>query len=174
LRTLPGKLTEQSGYDAVNNWLSLSTSRNSPVKLVAAQNDYMVMGARRALSEKMHGEERERWARLPYLRRDACPQTGRKWVQQGLLTASVVLPPSAGQALELMAKALEGSTQPSERTLLTPVPFPAMQKLTSANGNGGGPVHFWGDGAWFFAVQAKASGLFRTVLIVLSLYYYFR
>jgi ABC-type sugar transport system substrate-binding protein len=137
LRNLPGRLTEQSGYDAVSNWLSLSTSRTSPVKLVAAQNDYMVMGARRALSEKMHGEERARWAQLPYLGCDACPQTGRKWVQQGLLTASVVLPPAAGHALELMAKALEASSQPPERTLLSPVPFPAMEKLASANGNSG-------------------------------------
>src|SRR5262249_2656600 len=101
LRTLPGRLTEQSGYDAVANWLSLSTSRGSPVKLVAAQNDNMAMGAQRALSEKTLGDDRERWEGLPYVGCDACPPTGQKWVQQGLLTASVFLPPSAGRALAL-------------------------------------------------------------------------
>src|SRR5262245_29413404 len=128
LRSLPGKLTEQSGYDAVKNWLSLSTSRSSPVKLVAAQNDNMAMGARRALSEKTLGADRERWEGLPYVGCDACPPTGQKWVQQGLLTASVFLPPSAGRALELMAKALETSEQPSERTQLSPLPFPDLTK----------------------------------------------
>jgi len=137
LRTLPGRLTEQSGYDAVCSWLSLSTSRSSPVKLVAAQNDNMAMGARRAFSEKMAGAERERWAQLPYLGCDACPQTGRKWVQQGLLTASVVLPPAAGRALELMAKGLETSSQPPERTLLSPMPFPEIEQLGSTNGTSG-------------------------------------
>jgi ribose transport system substrate-binding protein len=132
LRTLPARLTEQSGYDVVTNWLGLTTSHTSPVKLVAAQNDSMAMGARRAFSERMIGRARDHWGRLPYIGCDACPQSGQKWVQQGLLTASILLPPSAGRALELMAKAVQSPQSVSERTQLSPLPFPPIEKLTAA------------------------------------------
>ena len=134
VRTLPGKLTEPSGYEAVVNWLSLSTARTSPVKLVAAHNDNMAMGARRAFAERMTGDERERWSKLPYIGCDACPGSGQKWVRQGLLAASIVLPPSAGRALEMLAKAIESQTQPPECTVLPPVPFPPMEKLAAVAG----------------------------------------
>lgn len=132
LRTLPGRLTEQSGYDAVTKWLTLSTARSSPVKLIAAQNDSMAMGARRAFSEKMVGEERQHWGKLPYIGCDACPGSGQRWVQEGRLTASVVLPRSAGCTLEMMAKGLETSEQPPERTVLSPTSFPPIEKFLAA------------------------------------------
>jgi ribose transport system substrate-binding protein len=129
LRMLPGRLTEQSGYDVVSNWLELSTAASSPVKLVAAQNDSMAMGARRAFAEKMVGKAREQWGRLPYIGCDACPQTGQQWVRQGLLTASVVLPTIAGRAVELMARGMQAPSALAERTMLSPTPFPALEKL---------------------------------------------
>jgi ABC-type sugar transport system substrate-binding protein len=132
LRMLPAKMTEQSGYEAVVNWLKLSTSRSSPVKLVAAQNDNMVMGARKALVERSTGEEREAWSSRPYVGCDACPNAGQKWVRQGLLTASVFLPPSAGRAIEMLASAIESGEQPPERTLLTPTPFPRLETLAAS------------------------------------------
>ncbi len=134
MRSLPGRLTESSGYDAVVQWLTLSTARTSPVELVAAHNDSMAMGARRAFSERMIGAERERWCNLPYIGCDACPGSGQKWVHQGLLTASIVLPASAGRALEMLAKAIESGVQPPDRTPLAPEPFPAMEKLATAAG----------------------------------------
>jgi len=129
LRMLPGRLTEQSGYDVVSNWLELSTAASSPVKLVAAQNDSMAMGARRAFAEKMVGKAREQWGRLPYIGCDACPQTGQQWVRQGLLTASINLPPTAGRAVELMAMGIQAPSALAERTMLSPAPFPALEKL---------------------------------------------
>jgi ribose transport system substrate-binding protein len=133
LRTLPGRLTEQSSYDVVSNWLELSTAASSPVKLVAAQNDSMAMGARRAFAEKMVGKAREQWGRLPYIGCDACPQTGQQWVRQGVLTASIVVPPSAGRALELMARGMQAPSALEERTVLLPSPFPAIEKLASVH-----------------------------------------
>jgi ribose transport system substrate-binding protein len=132
LRKLPGRLTEQSGYDVVSNWLGLSTAHSSPVKLVAAQNDNMAMGARRAFSERMVGSARQHWGQLPYIGCDACPQSGQQWVHQGLLTASILLPPSAGRAVELMANGMQSPQTLPERTMLSPAPFPAVEKLTAA------------------------------------------
>jgi ribose transport system substrate-binding protein len=138
LRTLPGRLTEQSAYDVVSNWLGLSTSHSSPVQLVAAQNDSMAMGARRAFSERMIGKARERWGQLPYIGCDACPQSGRQWVVQGLLTASIILPPSAGRALEVMANGMQSPKVLPERTTLSPVTFPAIDKLKPASAGSAG------------------------------------
>ena len=132
LRTLPGRLTEQSGYDVVANWLTLSTAHNTPVKLVAAQNDVMAVGARRAFSEKTNGKARQQWENLPYIGCDACPQTGEQWVRNGVLTASIVLPRSAGRAIELMAGSLQAPDALPERTVLSPAPFPALDKLKTS------------------------------------------
>jgi ribose transport system substrate-binding protein len=131
LRAMAGKLTEQSGYDVILQWLSLSTSWTSPVQLVAAQNDNMAMGARKAFIEKATGETRERWSNLLYTGCDGCPGQGEKWVREGSLHASVVLPSSAGRALEMMAHALETSEQPPERTELSPRPLPELEKLAA-------------------------------------------
>jgi ribose transport system substrate-binding protein len=131
LRTLAGKLTEQSGYDVILQWLSLSTSRDSPIQLVAAQNDNMAMGARKAFIEKATGATRERWSKLRYAGCDGCPGQGEKWVREGSLHASVVLPPSAGRALQMMARAIETSEQPPERTDLPPRALPELEKLAA-------------------------------------------
>ncbi len=131
LRTLPGKLTEESGYEAILHWLSLSTSRTTAIQLVAAQNDNMAMGARKAFIEKATGETRERWSNLFYTGCDGCPGQGEKWVRDGSLHASVVLPSSTGLALEMMARALDTSQQPAERTELPPRPLPELEKLVA-------------------------------------------
>jgi len=129
--TLRGKFTEQSGFDTVKSWLRLSTARTSMVALVAGQNDNMAMGARRAFAENFNGPELERWANLPYIGCDAGRTTGQEWVREGLLTASVALPPTAGVAVEMLARALETKTQPPNRKQLHSVSYPEIEKLVS-------------------------------------------
>jgi ribose transport system substrate-binding protein len=130
IRTLVGDWSEQSGYNVVSRWLQLKTSGETPVTLVAAQNDDMAVGARRAFEEKMAGSQRERWTRLPYIGCDCCPGAGESWVRKGLLTASIVNPPTAGTAVEMMARAIQTNSQPSERTVVEPTSYPALETLT--------------------------------------------
>jgi ribose transport system substrate-binding protein len=129
IRTLRGRLTEQSGYDAVTSWLQLKTSHMTPVSLVAGQNDNMAIGARRAFEETLRGEERERWSALPYTGCDASPRAGQEWIRTGLLTASIFLPPTAGVAIETMVQAIRTKNQPQFRKQLTPVSYPPIEKL---------------------------------------------
>jgi hypothetical protein len=89
----------------------------------------MVMGARKAFLENMTSETRERWSNLIYTGCDGCPGSGERWVRDGSLNASVVLPPSAGRALEMLANALKTSQQPPERTALAPRPLPELDRL---------------------------------------------
>jgi ribose transport system substrate-binding protein len=130
--SLPGKLTEQSGYDAVSSRLTLSIMHSAAVSLVAAQNDYMAMGARKAFMEKTSGEERDRWLGLPYIGVDACQQAGQQWIHRGLLAASVLLPPSAGLAVEILAQGMAANSQPYERTVVAPTSVPELEKLRPA------------------------------------------
>ncbi len=120
VRTLTGNWSEQSGYKAISRWLQLSTSHSTPVKLVAAQNDEMVLGARKAFENETRGEERKRWTSLPYIGCDGCPGAGQDWVRNGLLAASVAIPSTAGVAVELMTQAIRTRTQLPERKILVP------------------------------------------------------
>jgi len=130
--TLRAKLTEQSGFDAVKSWLCLSTARTSMVALVAGQNDNMTMGARRAFAEGLKGAELDRWSSLPYIGCDAGNTTGKEWVRKGLLTASIVLPPTAGVAVEMLAQALATKAQPPNGRQLVSVSYPEMVRLVPA------------------------------------------
>ncbi len=138
IRTLRGRWTEESGYEAVTGWLRLSTSHQTQVALIASQNDYMALGARKAFAEQTQGAERERWAGVPYTGCDGVRATGQEWVRKGLLAASVIVPPTTGLAIELFTKALQTGISAAERTLVAPVSFPALDKLGSGRSHASG------------------------------------
>ena len=103
------------------------------IDAVAAQNDAMAYGAKKALEEfAVDAAARERWLTIPFLGCDGVPKTGQAWVRNGVLAATVVAPPLAGQALEMMAHGLETHTIPQEMTLVTPRSFPSLETLASA------------------------------------------
>ena len=129
VKTLRGDWTQQSGYHAIKSWLSLSTSRQLQVGMVAAQNDDMAIGARRAFEELIDTRERDQWLRLPFSGCDGLPKSGQEWVRQGKLAATVVSPPIVGDALELLSAAMKAGSQPPDRTLVAPSSFPALKEL---------------------------------------------
>jgi len=92
--------------------------------VVQAQNDFLALGTRRAIEQETSGSERESRTRVPFLRVDGLAKTGQTWVRQGSLTATVVVPPTSAQALEILVTAMRGGTQPPERTLVSPRSFP--------------------------------------------------
>lgn len=132
VKVMKGQWTEESAFRVVSSWLHLSTSQASGVNLIAAQNDVMAMGARKAFQELTTGSARERWLSLPFIGCDGVPGTGQAWVEAGLLAATVVMPPNAGQALELLVKAFRNAATPPEHVLTTPVSFPPLEALRAA------------------------------------------
>lgn len=129
IKSLKGDWTQKSGEHAIKSWLSLSTSRQLHVGMIAAQNDDMAMGARRAFEQLTDLRERDAWLRLPFVGCDGVSKSGKEWVRQGRLAATVVSPPLAGDAVQLLAKALQAGSQPPERTLVAPSSLPAIQEL---------------------------------------------
>ena len=129
VRTLTGDWSEQSGHKAISAWLQLRTSRATAVNLVAAQCDDMALGAKKAFEELTEGEERTRWTSLPFIGCDGCPEAGQEWVRRGLLTATVVIPSTAGPALEMMVRAIQTKSQLPECTSIAPASSPPLEKL---------------------------------------------
>jgi ribose transport system substrate-binding protein len=132
---LRGRWTEESAHQSVCSWLRLMAAQKVRIDLIVAQNDSMGMGARRAIEETIPEAERENWMGIPIIGCDGVPKTGQTWVRTGLLTATVITPPSTGEALSLMTKALRDGTAPPNHFFTTPVPFPAIEKLAPRPGS---------------------------------------
>jgi ribose transport system substrate-binding protein len=129
--TLKGKWTEESGEQAVANWLKLATSQNKAIDLIGAQDDAMAIGARRAFEKVINEDERNRWLSLPFTGVDGQVKTGQVWVRQGALAATIYLPPLAGTAVEILAKAMRDGTRPPERTTTSSHSIPEISALVS-------------------------------------------
>jgi ABC-type sugar transport system substrate-binding protein len=127
---LRGKWTEESGVRSVVTWLKLGGSTKLGIVAVAAQNDAMAIGARKAFEGLSNPEERARWLSLPFIGADGLPKTGQAWVRSGSLFATVVTPPMAGTAVKLMANALRVSANVAQRTVTQLESYPPIGKLT--------------------------------------------
>jgi ribose transport system substrate-binding protein len=126
---LKGQWTEESSQRAVRSWLKLTTSQKANVDLIAAQDDSMAIGARKAFQELPAEIERERWLSLPFLGCDGLPDTGQAWVRSGLLTATIFIPPNSGQAMEMLYDSLQNGRPLPERALTTAVSIPPLDSL---------------------------------------------
>jgi ABC-type sugar transport system substrate-binding protein len=97
--------------------------------LVAAQNDAMAMGARKALEQIA----KERPAFSPAAVRvcgcDGTPRFGQRLVTEGKLTATVIMPPAAGRAVTDVASMLGGGARPPAQVVLPPTSFPDLPVL---------------------------------------------
>ena len=132
VKLMKAQWTEASAYRTVSSWLRLSTSQQTHLDLIAAQDDSMALGARKAFQEELDLEARERWLKLPYIGCDGLPNSGQTWVRRGLLTATIFVPPNAGTALAMLVEALRNGTMPVERSLIAPVSIPALEVLATS------------------------------------------
>ena len=127
---LKAQWTQESAQRSVLSWLKLTTSQRAAIDLICAQDDSMAIGARDAFKELTNEDERERWLRLPFTGCDGLPKTGQAWVRSGVLTATVFVPPNAGQAIEMLVDAIQNKRKPPERVMTTPVSIPPLDALT--------------------------------------------
>jgi ABC-type sugar transport system substrate-binding protein len=128
MKVLKGDWSQRAAHQAVKSWLSLSTSSQVEIKAVVCQNDAMAMGAREAFAS-LPEAARERWMNIPYMGCDGVTKTGQEWVRSGKLRATIVIPPMAGLALEMLVKAVSSGSVPPERTLSAPQSFPTLAEL---------------------------------------------
>lgn len=127
---LKAQWTQESAQKSVRSWLKLTTSQRSAIDIVVAQDDSMAMGARDAFKELANEDERERWLKLPFTGCDGLPKTGQAWVRSGLLAATVFVPPNAGQAIEMLADAMQNRKVPPGRVMTEAISIPPLDALT--------------------------------------------
>ncbi len=94
-----GQWTEPDGIMAFNDWYRVAKARDPIVNVVAAGNDELALGARRASEAVPSTEHREALLKAKFLGVDACPSFGQKLVAEKRLTASVFTPANTGLAL---------------------------------------------------------------------------
>ena len=126
---LRGQWTEESAHKSISSWLRLNLAHKVGIDLIGAQNDAMAIGARKAFDGGATGEEREKWLRIPYTGVDGLPKTGQTWVRTGSLKATVIVPANAGQAISMIADAIQNGAGVPERSYTVPTSFPALEKL---------------------------------------------
>lgn len=136
IRSLRARWTEESAQRAVEGWLCLSTSQKAQLDMVAAQNDQMALGARKAFEQVSDLVDRERWLNLPFTGVDGVPKTGQAWVRTGLLAATVIVPTQSAQAVSMLVEALENGANPPERSFTVPESFPPLEKLSAQKRKG--------------------------------------
>jgi len=129
VKTIKAQWTEASAFKAITNWLQLSTSQRAQIDAIAAQNDAMAAGARKAFQQFAANDVKDHWSHLPFLGVDGVPKTGQAWVKQGLLKATIVTPPLAGRAVEMVIDVMKTGKFPPEVTLMEPRSYPPLQAL---------------------------------------------
>lgn len=128
VRVLSGQWTETSAYQAAISLMRLRTSRESRIDLVCGQNDVMALGVRKAFKEVM-----PEWSWIPFTGVDGMAATGQRWVNEGILAATIVVPTNTDIGLELLHQAFLSKNQPKETTLVKPQSYPEVEKLTPKN-----------------------------------------
>jgi ABC-type sugar transport system substrate-binding protein len=125
-----GDWTEQSGYSVVRNRLE-TTRGYVPFHLIGAQNDDMAMGGRKAASEmaEILGEPKLR--DIPAMGVDGMPEYGIRLVDEKTLAATVIMPPTAGKALELIVTALSGGAPPPPVTMVPVTSYPELNRIAA-------------------------------------------
>jgi ABC-type sugar transport system substrate-binding protein len=126
---LRGQWTEESAARSVASWLKLTVANKTRIDLVAAQNDAMALGARKTFAGITSLDERERWKDVPYVGVDGLAKTGQAWVRDGTLAATIVVPPNAGQAIQMLVNGMQSGMKLAERSYTTPQSLPAVEKL---------------------------------------------
>jgi ribose transport system substrate-binding protein len=130
LKTMRGNWTEISAFTTVKSWLRLSTSQHEPIAAVAAQNDAMAIGAKKAVEEfAREFPSSQHFQEVVFLGMDGVPTSGQAWVKSRVLAATIVAPPLAGTAVDLFVRALRTGEEAPEITLLDPYSFPALPAI---------------------------------------------
>ncbi len=122
--------TEESAEQAVRKWLRLRTTEGVSIDLVAGQDDAMARGARRAIEATP--EVAGQWSAVPFLGIDGVPSVGQRLVQEGQLTATVVMPSNTGPALEAVSRFMKSGHLPAPNIRMTATSFPAEDALRAA------------------------------------------
>jgi ABC-type sugar transport system substrate-binding protein len=125
LDTQGGEWTEAAGKTAFEDWYRVFRSRNVAIPIVAAQSDELAVGVRHAVQDLAEPGRKEELGRARLLGVDGCPDYGRRLVDEGTLSATIVNPANTGLAIELLHRFWTESRPLPLRSFTELSPYPA-------------------------------------------------
>jgi hypothetical protein len=119
-----GQWNETEGALAFSLWYGVFKSRRETIEAVAGQSDDLAVGARHAASKVPNPEHARMFAQAKYFGVGVVPGFGKGKVDDGTLYASIVAPPNAGTAIELLHQYWATGRSLPLRSFTEVVPYP--------------------------------------------------
>jgi ABC-type sugar transport system substrate-binding protein len=125
-----GGWTLDGAQKALDTELRAPGARRSRFEAIVCQNDEMAVGTARALEAAARELGRDDLGKIRIFGCDGLPSEGQRYVKEGRFAATVLVPSTAGPALDALARALDGTRPPLE-LLLPSKPFPSLPGLAA-------------------------------------------
>ena len=131
LETEGQQWTETDGISAFNGWYGSFKMRSDVVSLVAGQSDELAIGAQNAAKALKNRAHRDMFSKARFVGVDACPNYGKRLVDSGVLTASILTPPNTGLAVEGLANFWRKGKPLPLRAYTEATPYPPTSLRTA-------------------------------------------
>jgi ABC-type sugar transport system substrate-binding protein len=122
-----GQWNETEGALAFSIWYGVFKSRRETIEAVVGQSDDLAVGTRQAALKVPNAEHARMFAAAKYFGVGAVPGFGKEKVDDGTLYASIVAPPNAGTAIELLQQFWATGRPLSLRSFSEVVPYPSSR-----------------------------------------------
>ena len=124
LEEVDGRWDPAITESAVQRWIASPLRQQTPLHAVVAQDDVMALAARRALDRVARERGLPDLKGIPVIGGDGLPGVGRRWVDEGILTATVSVTLPGKMAVDLLWRHWQdGAPLPGVR-LLAPTAYP--------------------------------------------------
>ncbi len=133
-QTSYGDWSQESGRVATERWLAGFPKANLPSFVLVGQNDNMAMGAREAVEESFKAAGKAVPVNLRVLGCDGSAGFGQRLVIQGKLSATIVVPPVSGRAIDAFAQGLAGGGRPRPVEAVGVSSQPSLEALRTKYG----------------------------------------
>jgi ABC-type sugar transport system substrate-binding protein len=133
-QTFFGDWSQESGRMVTKRWLAGLSKTKVLSLVIIGQNDNMAMGSREALEQSFEAAGKAVPTNLRVLGCDGSSAFGGRLVIQGKLSATVVVPPVSGRAIDAFAQRLAGRGRPSAMELVGVSSQPSLEALRTKYG----------------------------------------
>jgi ABC-type sugar transport system substrate-binding protein len=128
-QTFYGDWSQESGRATTKRWLAGFPKAKLPSFVIVGQNDNMAIGAREAVEQSFVAAGLAVPTDLRVLGCDGSATFGQRLVIQGKLSATIVVPPVSGRAIDAFAQRLAGRGRPRAVELVSVSSQPSLEAL---------------------------------------------
>ena len=128
LRTIDGDWSSEAGERAIAGWLDQAPPGRLGRVVVGAQNDSMAAGARQALAATAQ-ELRRSVGKVHVTGCDGASSFGQRLVANGILTATILVPPVAGRAVDEVVRMRADGLAPPPEIVLDVLSYPELTRV---------------------------------------------